>query len=106
MDATYNKGRLAILHVEDTVCYISFSEGDWREELQRSERAHRIQSLYLNPYPNKRLFYYFLNVAGNAETAYQRLIYRLMRTIGFTFLNASPSLEQISSPFTSAEDII
>ena len=61
---------------------------------------------YLNPYPNKRLFYYFLNVAGNAETAYQRLIYRLMRTIGFTFLNASPSLEQISSPFTSAEDII
>lgn len=107
LDATYNKGRLAILHVEDTVCYISFSEreiGGRNYSVQSVPTAFNL--FYLNPYPNKRLFYYFLNVAGNAETAYQRLIYRLMRTIGFTFLNASPSLEQISSPFTSAEDII
>ena len=52
------------------------------------------------------LYYYFLNVSGNAETEYQILIYRLMNTIGFRFLNAGSNLLRRISPFTSVEDII
>lgn len=61
---------------------------------------------YSNPYPRKALYYYFLNVEGNAETDYQILIYRLMNTIGFQFLNASPGLMRRINAFNSVEDII
>lgn len=61
---------------------------------------------YSNPYPKKHLYYYFLNVSGNAETNYQILIYRLMSTIGFEFLNASGSLLRRIQAFSSVEDII
>ena len=69
---TYNKGRLAILHYHGAVSYISFSE------LEVHGRNSSVQSVptafnmyYLNPYMNKKLYYYFLNVqAGNPETDY------------------------------------
>lgn len=107
LDRSYNKGRIAIMQYNDMVYYISFSE------LQISGRNSSVQSVptaynmfYSNPYPKKRLFYYFLNVDGNAETDYQILIYRLMNTIGFEFLNASNELMYRIKPFISVEDII
>lgn len=105
---TYNKGRLAILHYHDVVSYITFSE------LEVHGRNSSVQSVptafnlfYLNPYPNKKLYYYFLNVqAGNPETDYLIMMYRLMNTIGFHFLNASPDLLSRIQPFASIDDIM
>lgn len=107
LEKSYNKGRMAIMHYKDSVSYISFSE------LEIGGRNSSVQSVptafnmyFSNPYPNKRLYYYFLNVSRNAETDYQILIYRLMNTIGFEFLNASESLLRRIHAFNSVEDII
>lgn len=107
LEKSYNKGRMAVMQYEDAVSYISFSE------LEISGRNSSVQSVptaynmfFSNPYPVKRLYYYFLNVSGNAETDYQILIYRLMNTIGFQFLNASPDLLRRITAFHSVEDII
>ena len=107
LEKSYNKGRMAVMQYEDAVSYISFSE------LEISGRNSSVQSVptaynmfFSNPYPEKRLYYYFLNVSGNAETDYQILIYRLMNTIGFQFLNASPDLLRRITAFHSVEDII
>ncbi len=107
LEKSYNKGRMAVMQYEDAVCYISFSEleiGGRNSSVQSVPTAFNL--FYSNSYPNKRLFYYFLNVSGNAQTDYQILIYRLMNTIGFEFLNASESLRRRIQAFTSAEDII
>ena len=105
---TYNKGRLAILHYKGVANYISFSE------LEVHGRNSSVQSVptafnmyYTNPHTKKRLFYYFLNVqAGNAETDYLIMMYRLMSTIGFEFLNANPGLKSRIQAYTSIEDIM
>lgn len=103
---TYNKGRLAILQYKDNVSYISFSEKDI------NGRNSSVQSVptafnmfYLNEYPNKKLYYYFLCNIG-AGTDYQLFMYRLMKTVGFIYLNDSEMLGQQICPFTSIEDII
>ena len=59
----------------------------------------------MNHQPNKELYYYFLNSSGNAETDYHVLIYRLMKTIGFVFINES-ALETQIDPFISVEDLM
>lgn len=104
---TYNKGRIAILQHLDAVYYISFSEpiiAGRNSSIQSVPTAYNL--FYSNPYPEKKLCYYFLNSSGNAETDYQLLIYRLMRTIGFKFLNADDALLKKIPPFHSIEDII
>ncbi|MDD3882759.1 MAG: HNH endonuclease [Eubacteriales bacterium] len=107
LERSYNKGRMAIMEYKDEVSYITFSD------LEIGGRNSSVQSVptafnmfYSNPYAKKRLYYYFLNKSGNAETDYQILIYRLMNTIGFTFLNTSPTLSTQLGAFVSIEDII
>lgn len=105
---TYNKGRLALLHYDGIANYISFSE------TEVNGRNSSVQSVptafnmyYTNPYAKKRLFYYFLNVqVGNAETDYLIMMYRLMNTIGFSFLNANADLSHRIQAYTSVEDIM
>lgn len=95
------------MQYKDVVSYISFSEleiGGRNSSVQSVPTAFNLY--YSNPYPKNRLYYYFLNVSGNAETDYQILIYRLMNTIGFEFLNASGSLLRRIQAFNSVEDII
>ena len=107
LEKSYNKGRMAVMQYEDAVSYISFSEleiGGRNSSVQSVPTAYNI--FFSNPYPEKRLYYYFLNVSGNAKTDYQILIYRLMNTIGFEFLNAGPDLLRRISAFHSVEDII
>lgn len=107
LEASYNKGRIAILHYASIANYISFSEleiGGRNSSVQSVPTAYNMY--YSNPYPYKRLYYYFLNFSGNAETDYQLLIYRLMSTIGFEFLNASAALTSRICAFNSVEDII
>lgn len=107
LDKSYNKGRMAIMQYKDSVSYISFSEveiGGRNSSVQSVPTAFNMY--FINPYPNKHLYYYFLNLSGNAETDYQILIYRLMRTIGFEFLNANQDLLNKIQPFSSVDDII
>ena len=106
LDATYNQGRLAILHYQETVYYISFSD-------EKCEgRNSGIQSVptafnryYLNNYPNKELYFYFLPCSGNNATSYYQFMYRLMKTSGFKFLNIPQSIGAIY-PFSTIDDII
>lgn len=106
LPATYNKGRLAILKYKDEVMYISFSEKDI------DSRNSSVQSVptafnmfYSCAYSKKKLFYYFISEKGNPETDYHILIYRLMKTIGFVFLNPEVLEHNITS-FSTIEDIM
>ena len=97
----YNKGRMAILQYQDSVSYISFSEkeiGGRNSSVQSVPTAFNL--FYMNPYGNKHLFYYFLSAVG-AGTEYQMLMYRLMKTIGFCFLNDTLALGQPITAFSS-----
>ncbi len=107
LDPTYNKGRIAILQYKDSVIYITFSEkeiGGRNSSVQSVATAFNMY--YTNPYPKKDLYYYFLNVNGNPETEYHILMYRLMRTIGFKFLNVDHVLRGRINIFNSIEDIM
>lgn len=106
LPGTYNKGRLAILQYQDSVSYISFSEkeiGGRNSSVQSVPTAFNMY--YLNEYPNKKLYYYFLCNIG-ARTNYQLFMYRLMKTVGFVYLNDQEMLGQQITPFASIEDII
>ena len=107
LESGYNKGRLAILQYMDEVSYVTFSEkeiGGRNSSVQSVPTAFNIY--YMNPYPKKKLYYYFLNAAGNAGTDYQILMYRLMETIGFNFINASLAIGRNFAAFSSIEDIM
>lgn len=102
---TYNKGRLATLRYGDYVHFITFSE------LAIKGRNSSIQSVptafnifYMCPYEKKRLYYYFICKSGNTATDYHMFIYRLMQTVGFTFLNFPTPLAATS--FVTIEDMM
>ena len=107
VEATYNKGRMAIMLYHNVAHYITFSEkniGGRNSSVQSVPTAFNM--FFSNPYPKKKLYYYFLQFEGNAETDYQMLIYRLMATVGFEFLNAETALSNRITPFASIEDIM
>ena len=107
LESGYNKGRIAILQYMDEVSYITFSEkeiGGRNSSVQSVPTAFNMY--YMNPYPKKKLYYYFLNVTGNAGTDYQMLMYRLMETIGFNFINATLAIGHSLTAFSSIEDIM
>lgn len=104
---SYNKGRMAILLYKDEANFISFSEKEINGRnsgVQSVPTAFNI--FYMNPCKKKRLHYYFLNLDGNAETPYFIMMYRLMATIGFNFLNEDSVLKQKIKPFSSLDDIL
>lgn len=106
LDTGYNKGRMAVMEYDDTVAYISFSEkeiGGRNSSVQSVPTAFNI--FYMNESEEKKLYYYFLKHEGSASTEYQLLIYRLMKTIGFTFLNEE-AIGRTIEPFTSIDDIM
>lgn len=97
LTSTYNKGRLATLRYRDYVHFISFSEQDIEgrnSSIQSVSTAFNI--FYMCPYDQKKLYYYFICKSGNPATDYHMFIYRLMKTIGFSFLNFP-----VPSPATS-----
>ena len=102
---TYNKGRLATLRYGDYVRFITFSE------MAIEGRNSSIQSVptafniyYMCPYEKKKLYYYFICRSGNPATDYHMFIYRLMQTVGFTFLNFPTPSAAIS--FVTIEDMM
>ena len=106
LEPTYNKGRLALLHYNDYVFYISFSEQEIRGRNSGVQSVPTAYNLYFsNPYPKKKLCYYFLkNIDGNPETDYYMNMYRLMETIGFQFLNPEELTGGITG-FNTVQDI-
>lgn len=106
IERSYNKGRMALMFYQDSVSYISFSEKEIRGRnscVQSVPTAYNMY--YMSTHPKKRLFYYFLNLDGNPETDYIFMMYRLMETIGFTFLNPEAISQRITA-FNSVEDIM
>ena len=106
LDTGYNKGRMAIMEYEGEVSYISFSEqtiGGRNSSVQSVPTAFNMY--YMNECENKHLYYYFLNFDGNGNTEYQILMYRLMKTVGFSFINEEAIGVEIK-PFTSIDDIM
>lgn len=102
----YNRGRMAVMEYEGEVSYVSFSEqsiGGRNSSVQSVPTAYNL--FYMNEYNKKKLYYYFLNYEGSASTDYQLLIYRLMKTIGFTFLNED-AIDVDIEPFQSIDDIM
>lgn len=107
LEQGYNKGRLIILLFDGYINYISVSEkhiGGRNSSTQSVSTAYNM--FYNNKSSNKKLYYYFLHDSGNASTEYQLLFYRLMKTIGFEFLNDKEKIETHISPFLSIEDIM
>ena len=101
----YNKGRMALLIYNGVINYISFSEWIVGGRNSSTQSVPTAFNIYYNSIYQKRLFYYFLNKRGN-RTEYQMLIYRLMKTIGFEFLNDYEILNQEICGFITIEDIM
>ena len=107
LSKSYNKGRLGILKYYDKVFYISFSD------LLNSGRNSALQSVptafnlfFTNKHKNKELYFYFLPQSVNYTTSYHIFMYRLMASIGFSFLNIPNQLKGAIKPFNSIDDII
>lgn len=102
---TYNKGRLATLRYGDYAHFITFSElaiGGRNSSIQSVPTAFNI--FYLCPYEKKKLYYYFICKSGNPATDYHMFIYRLMQTVGFTFLNFP--IPSVATSFVTIEDMM
>ena len=102
---TCNLGRLATLRYGDYVHFITFSE------LNVEGRNSSVQSVptafnifYMYPRRKKNIYYYFICKTGNPLTDYHMFIYRLMRTIGFQFLNFPG--KQLPAKFINIEDMM
>lgn len=102
----YNKGRLAKLIYDGTIHYISFSE---TEPNGRNSSFQSVPSAFIQFFneesENKKLHFYLLPATGNFETKYFVFMYRLMKTVGFDFMNEDILSNKIL-PFISAEDLI
>ena len=102
----YNKGRLVKLIDGNIIHYISFSE---TEANGRNSSFQSVPSAFIQFFNeesgNKKLHFYFLQNSGNFETKYFLFMYRLMKTVGFDFMNEEVLSNNIL-PFISAEDLI
>lgn len=106
-DTGYNIGRLATLEYNGTINYISFSEfeiGSRNSFFQSFPSA--LVKYHQETNPNKQIYFYFLEPNGNIETAYFIFMYRLMKTAGTIFINATDYLTNTVVPFNSVSDII
>ena len=102
---TYNKGRLAILRDGEYVHFITFSEQNIRGRNSSVQSVPTAFNLfYLCPRKKKKIYYYFICEDGNSATDYHMFVYRLMKTVGFVFLNAS--LASPINSFVTIEDMM
>jgi len=107
LSKSYNKGRMALLLFNGTANYISFSERDINGRNSSVQSVPTAFNMFFsNQCAKKQLYYYFLNTSDAVCTDYQILIYRLMKTIGFTFLNMPTRIANSVNAFSSIDDII
>lgn len=106
LQASYNKGRLVVLYYQDYIHIISFSEKEVNGRNSSVQSVPTAFNIFYNlNYEKKRLYYYFLNTTSRVQTDYQLFIYRLMKTVGFVFLN-NDELQVKLHPFSSIDDLI
>lgn len=103
-----NEGQLATLHFNDNIYYIFlFQKKDARNASFQSFPTALLKSL--NDSQSAGIFCYFLPLGQNElskiETDYFKFMYRLMMTVGTTFINEEILNYQIV-PFNTVEDII
>lgn len=104
---SYNKGRLLTVRYNGITNYVSLSESrieGRNSSLQSVPTALNVY--YLDPNPNKQLWYYFLPYTGNPFTEYHLVYYRLMETAGIKFLNINQYYTSPILPYDSVDDII
>ena len=104
---TYNKGRLAILYWNSNVYFITFSEkdvGGRNSSIQSVPTAYNMY--FLSSKRPTAIYYYFINRTAKVQTNYHVYIYRLMKAIGFIFLNEPTELKSKLTSFSSISDLI
>lgn len=107
LEKSYNKGRLAILQYHDNVYYISFSDENGKGRNQSFQSvATAFNRFYFNKRTNKKLCFYFLPCSGNDTTNFHMFMYRLMKTVGFEFINVPQKLAGKINGFSSIDDLI
>ncbi len=107
LSKTYNKGRMALLLFNGTANYVSFSESNINGRNSSVQSVPTAFNMFFsNKCTKKKLYYYFLNTTDAVCTDYQVLIYRLMKTIGFIFLNIPSQIANSVNAFSSIDDII
>ncbi|WP_109433406.1 HNH endonuclease signature motif containing protein [Aggregatibacter segnis] len=107
LSRSYNKGRLGILKYYDKVFYISFSDISNKGRNSALQSVPTAFNLYFtNKHKNKKLYFYFLPNSINNTTSYHIFMYRLMASIGFSFLNIPNELRGVIKPFNSIDDLI
>lgn len=107
-DTGYNKGRLAELDYDGNRYFITFSETETKQGRNYSFQsvASALNTWAIESHGQGNLYFYFLPMDGNYESAYYLFMYRLLQTIGVNFLNAGDYLSQPISNFITADDLI
>lgn len=99
----YNKGRLLTIDYDDCTYFITLSETDNKGRNSNVQSVPTAVNLFFAASDrNKSLCYYFLPHTGNLLSDYYMLYYRMLATIGVTFLNAPVPIK----PYADINELI
>lgn len=106
----YNKGQLALLYNNNDVHFISFSPTG---KIGRNSFFQSLSTAVIRFIKEKKtnehikdISFYFLDFFGNVDTPYYKFMFRIMKTIGFNFINFEKIFSEDFLPFNTVEDII
>ena len=103
LSSGYNKGRLLTVDYNGHRFFVTFSEIDNKGRNSNVQSVPTaINIFFADKEVNKSLSYYFLPHKGNLLSDYYMLCYRLMVTIGISFLNAPVDIK----PYTEINELI
>ncbi|PKE62279.1 HNH endonuclease signature motif containing protein [Macrococcoides caseolyticum] len=104
-----NYGRLGILKFNNKIEFICFSNPDLSGRNSAVQHVTSALSRYhqnKNNNPDAELYYYFVNSEKDYGIKYFLFYYRMMKTVGFNFINDVEYLNQNILPFTTFDDLM
>lgn len=104
-----NIGRLGIIKYNNIERYISFSNPDLSGRNSAMQHVTSALSRFYksnNETKDKEIYYYFLKTSGNYGIPYYMFYYRMMKTVGFKFINEKKYLSKEIFEISSVEDLI
>ncbi|VUC65562.1 Uncharacterised protein [Macrococcoides caseolyticum] len=104
-----NIGRLGIIKYNNIERYISFSNPDLSGRNSAMQHVTSALSRFYksnNENKDKEIYYYFLKTSGNYGIPYYMFYYRMMKTVGFKFINEKKYLSKEIFEISSVEDLI
>lgn len=103
---SYNKGRLLTVEYLSTLYYVTLSE-DKVEGRNSSVQSvpSALNMFYADERTDKKLCYYFIPYTGNYFTDYHKFVFRLLKTVGATFLNLPVGCSSIL-PYSNVNEIM